>query len=173
MSLQQHTCPSILDWVYFLKSYIVLPLIKMWCSPVTPNWFKSLLAHYQDMATTANGYESLSYSMFTADWFHHNQIPRSKRLPNAQMRCSVCGSQEGELLHRSESQQWIRTPGSSCCWQCLEVAQPLVRTIPRAVLSVLMQKRCLKPLCEWVQVMTSGLVQPTSTYLWPWMMLQP
>lgn len=52
MSLQQHTCPSILDWVYFLKSYIVLLLIKMWCSPVTPNWFKSLLAHYQDMATT-------------------------------------------------------------------------------------------------------------------------
>lgn len=39
---------------------------------------------------------------------------------------------EGALLHRSESQQWMRTPGSSCCWQCLDVAQPLVKTMPKA-----------------------------------------
>lgn len=42
-----------------------------------------------------------------------------------------------------------------------------------SLLSVLMQKRCLKPLWEWVQVMISGLEQPTSTYFCPWMTLQP
>lgn len=63
---------------------------------------------------------------------YHNQILSSKRQNRAQMKWSVLGCQKGALLQRSESQQWMRTPGSSCCWQCLEVAQPLVKTIPRA-----------------------------------------
>lgn len=36
------------------------------------------------------------------------------------------------LLHRSESQQWMLTPGSSSVWQCRAVAQPLVSMTPNA-----------------------------------------
>lgn len=63
---------------------------------------------------------------------YHSHILSSKRLNKAQTQWIVRGRHEGALLHRSESQQWIRTPGSSCCWQCLDVAQPLVRRMPRA-----------------------------------------
>lgn len=36
------------------------------------------------------------------------------------------------LLHRSELQQWMLTPGSSSVWQCRAVAQPLVSLTPNA-----------------------------------------
>lgn len=59
---------------------------------------------------------------------NHKHIHRSA----ASSSCSVCGGRRVALLHRSESQQWMLTPGSSCCWQWREVAQPLVRTMPSA-----------------------------------------
>lgn len=59
---------------------------------------------------------------------HEHKIQKMK--PSGRMMMFVL--QRAALLHRSESQQWIRTPGSSCCWQWRDVAQPLVRTIPRA-----------------------------------------
>lgn len=55
----------------------------------------------------------------------HSSSAQAQRSDRAECR-------EGALLHRSESQQWMRTPGSSCCWQCLDVAQPLVKTMPKA-----------------------------------------
>lgn len=73
-------------------------------------------------------------------------LPRAPRIPpgrGAQERSRAArmqGSRRwpgggrgalGEALHRSVSQQWMRTPGSSCCWQWREVAQPLVSTMPR------------------------------------------
>lgn len=74
-------------------------------------------------------------------------IPRGSRIPparrGAQERSRAARTQGsrrwpgggrgalGELLHRSVSQQWMRTPGSSCCWQWREVAQPLVSRMPR------------------------------------------
>lgn len=53
---------------------------------------------------------------------------RRRRLP---ARPGGSRGSRGEPLQRSVSQQWIRTPGSSCCWQCREVAQPLASRMPR------------------------------------------
>lgn len=109
------------------------------CSPVTPYWVKlSFSPNHEQRLEGNESYlyrkkkflpQSTSDSKVTPN---HNHILSSKRLNSALMQWSVRGCQEEALLHRSESQQWMRTPGSSCCWQCLDVAQPLVRTIPRA-----------------------------------------
>lgn len=67
---------------------------------------------------------------------HSHGLSSHRHSSSAQTQWSErAGCQEGALLHRSESQQWMRTPGSSCCWQCRDVAQPLVRTMPRAAVS--------------------------------------
>uniref|UniRef100_A0ACB8F089 Uncharacterized protein n=1 Tax=Sphaerodactylus townsendi TaxID=933632 RepID=A0ACB8F089_9SAUR len=82
----------------------------------------------------------------------------------------------GDPLQRSLSQQWIRTPGSSCCWQWRDVAHPLVKRIPRTTAGKRVKKqenRCLKPCWEREQVITSGLEHPLSTDLAPTRTLQP